>query len=191
MSTRASSTGWIQYGDLSGSEIAGFDTLAPGGIVLPFKNGSGGTLLLGDSVFISADRSVSKSILPADHTRRVGIVVGGQQTGFECNNNLGEYGSRVAANATEVVLVCIEGVSYVICDAAIAAGVPIAPSTTVAGRVRPATLPVVAAGAVAVTSSAANGAGTVSGDGFSRIHGTMLEASTGAGQVKLALILSA
>lgn len=190
MSSHPSNTGWVQYGDYSGGTAAGFDTLAPGGIVLPFKNGSGGTLLLGDSVFISADRSVSKSVTAADHTKRVGIVVGGQQTGFEANNNLGEYGVRVAANNGEVVMVCVQGVSYVICDAAIGAGVAVAPSTTVAGRVRPATLPTITAGATAVTSSAANGAGTISGDGFNRILGTLLEASTGAGQVKLALILA-
>lgn len=189
MSTAPSGTGWLKYGDFSGGEAAGFDTLAPGGVVFPFK--AGGALLLGDSVYISADRTVNKSAVAADHTKRVGIVVGGQQTGFECNNNLGEYGVRVAANATEIVLVCLQGVSYVICDAAIAAGLPISPSVTVAGRVRPATVPVVAAGAVAVTSAVANGAGSITGDGFNRILGMLLEASTGAGQVKLALILTA
>jgi hypothetical protein len=162
--------------------------VSPGGIVVPLIPAA--ALLLGDAVYLSADKTVNKSAVAANGALRCGIVVGGDATGDEITDDVAAYGVRQAnlANGSGRVWVCFLGVAYVICDAAIAVGVGIAPSVAVAGRVRPAVALGVAAGAVAVTSAAANGLADISGDSQTKVLGTMLEASGGAAQVKLALI---
>lgn len=138
--------------------------------------------------------SVDTSIVAANHQLLAGVVVGGQRLGVPGRGDLpfvtddpSDVGVQVAI-AGELAVVMYSGVAYVIADAAIAAvGTRLAPSTTVAGRVRPATDPVVAAGATAVTSTAANGA-IITGDGFGRIVGRNLEVAAGAGSAIRALI---
>lgn len=193
---KPSRQGWVQFLETNNNGNQS------GGVILPFA--AAAALNVGDVVWISADMTVNKSVVPADHQKLIGVVVGGarssplfQATGAPTNIDAIEpvydpvaiAAGIVAAGAVgETVFVCVLGMCYVICDAVIAAGLRLSPSVTVAGRVRPSTDPVISAGAVAVTSSAANGAGTVSGDGFGRGVGKLLEASGGIGQVKRAFI---
>lgn len=162
--------------------------VSPGGIVVPLIPAA--ALLLGEAVYLSADKTVNKSAVAANGALRCGIVVGGDATNDEITDDVTAYGVRQAnlANGSGRVWVCFFGVAYVICDAAIAVGVGICPSVAVAGRVRPGVALGVAAGAVAVTSVAANGVTDISGDSQTKMLGSMLEASGGAAQVKLALI---
>jgi hypothetical protein len=157
-------------------------------------------LNVGDTVWFSADRTVNKSAVAADHQKLAGVVVAGARAGPLVGNNpdwmepiydpnLIAAGVAAATGAGDTILIAIAGEVYVITDAAIAVGLRIAPSTTVAGRVRPATDPVIAAGGVAVTSTAANGA-IITGDGFGRGLGRMTEASCGAGVAKRAMIFT-
>jgi hypothetical protein len=143
-------------------------------------------LNVGDTVWFSADRTVNKSAVAADHQKLAGVVVAGAPI---YDPNLIAAGVAAATGAGDTILIAIAGEVYVITDAAIAVGLRIAPSTTVAGRVRPATDPVIAAGGVAVTSTAANGA-IITGDGFGRGLGRMTEASGGAGVAKRAMIFT-
>jgi hypothetical protein len=196
-SAPVSAEGWEMPGLPS---AAGILELIPGGVVLPFLAGS--NLNVGDAVYISADKTVDKSIVLANHSKRAGIVVGGDRLaptgpgGTVTKQGIGEviwditqYGvARVAANAGEMVWVMFSGVSYVVTDGAIAAGAAIKQSIITAGQVGPAAALSVAAGAVAVTSTAANGAADIAGDSQTRVIGHMLEASSGAGQVRLAFI---
>ena len=142
------------------------------------------TLKIGDVVFWSASRKVDKTpTATTNHYKVAGVVVSGKNFHNEVPHDASIVGST-AALVDEEVIVCFSGVCFVVADAAIAAGVPIAPSTTVAGRVRPATalaaaaaglgtLAVaaaelsIAAGATPVTSTAANGTIiSVAGDGL-------------------------
>jgi hypothetical protein len=173
---------------------------------------AGATLKIGDAVFISAARTVNKSTTASDHTKRCGIVVGGKATNMEVVTDTALYDVMNAALVNEEVLVLISGICYVIADGTIGAGDAIAPSTTLAGRVRPATAVTSTIGTLAatkgtlqvgadstpVTSTAANGdiltgapaltgVPGIAGDGFSRILGHMLDSAT-IGQIKAALI---
>lgn len=153
--------------DLTGGDI--HETI--GGATLVFK--AAASLALGDAVCITAANTVNKSTTATVHQSRVGIVVGGRQTYYKCMSQKTLYSQSapiVAALTNEEVFVLIQGFIWCIGDATIGIGVRIAPSTGVAGQVRPATDPVVAAGATPVTSTAANGA-IITGDGFNRILG--------------------
>lgn len=187
MPSRASIQGYTILRDqFVNAGDGGSDINYPGGLVLPFIGAA--ALKLGEAVYISADNTVNKSAVAADHLAYLGVVVGGDLTKGECGGPSAAYNSLVVndTGSNKGVLVQVFGVQSVICDAAIAVG-PIAPSTTVAGRVRAATGLVIAAGAVAVTSSAANGA-IITGDGFARIIGRLLVASGAAGDIRLALL---
>jgi len=191
MASKPVTAGYTIFRDLEVTPAEGGSKLIqPGGIVLPFVGAA--VLNIGDAVYISADLTVNKSTVATDHQKRVGIVVGGDLTGMEAGTALAQWGTRPANSLTAGVgpnvLVLFLGVSYVVCDAAIGAGVGIAPSTTVAGRVRPATALAVAAGAVAVTSVAANGTSDITGDGMTRVLGILLEAASAPGDVRLAMI---
>lgn len=185
--TKPTKLGWLQLRETNNN------LQSAGGVIMPFA--AAAALNVGEAVWLSADYTVNKSTVATDHQKVIGVVVGGVRAG-----PLGAAGGNIdsaepiydpvaiaagllAANAGEQVLVCMFGECYVITDAAIAAGVRICPSTTTAGRVRAGTDPVVAAGATAVTSSAANGA-IITGDAFARGVGKLLEASSGAGQAK-------
>lgn len=115
------------------------DVLSPGGIVRIFT--AAAALLIGDCVFMSANGTVDKTATTGTHVRAVGIVVGGTATGMTCSDDPADFNVVQAAAANDRVIVLIQGVSFVIADAAMATvGTPLAPSTTVAGRVRPAVL---------------------------------------------------
>lgn len=152
-------------------------TNCPGGFVELLT--AAAALNVGDAVYASANDTVDKSASAGNQGKAVGIVVGGESTGFECCDQATDVGAAAATAANQKVWVLRKGKCFVPTDAAIAAGVSIAMSTGTAGKVRPATNPVIAAGAVAVTSSAANGA-IVTGDGFGTIIGRMIEATVGA-----------
>lgn len=174
-----------------------------GGVVLPFT--AAGALNVGDIVWISADMTVNKSNVAADHQKVIGVVVAGPHSSplassAAASNNPAwmepvydpnQIAAGVAAslNAGDQVLVCVLGIAYVVTAAAIAAGVGLVPDTVTPGRVKAASDPAVAAGATAVTSTAANGA-IITGDGFRRGCGKLLEASGGAGVAKRALIVT-
>lgn len=167
----------------------GTDLIYPAGIVLPFIGAV--VLNLGDAVWLSADNTVNKSAVLADHSKSIGIVVGGDLTGGECGGPKAQYGAKavnsIGAGGSPNVLVQVYGVQYVVCDAAMAVG-PICASVTVAGRVRAASALAIAAGGVAVTSVAANGTTDITGDGQSRVIGRLLQAAAAPGDVRLALI---
>lgn len=201
-SRRATRWPYIEYGSDG-------DTRASiGGPVIKFK--AAAALLLGDAVYLSADGTVNKSGTVGNHSKRIGVVVGGANTGNEVITDSAQYGVATVADADEDVLVQVGGVSYVIAGGTIAAGDRVVLDTGTAGRVKAgaavtatAANPTQAAstinsGATAVTSSAANGAIitngaitagaiTVAGDGANTILGVMIEAAT-AGQIKRCLL---
>lgn len=159
--------------------------LSPGGKVLRLT--AAAALNIGDFVFLSAAKTVNKSIVIADHRKRIGVVVGGARTDGRVMQDTTNVGMQAAA-INEEVLVCVSGVAYIVVAAAIAAGVHIKPDTVTAGRVQAAGSGfAIAAGAVAVTSTAANG-DIITGDGETIIAGMTLEAAAAAGDKVLALI---
>ncbi len=177
---------WIMMNDSLGEDGGQF---AVGGVV--FVATAGAALNIGDAVFISGVGTVNKSVTAADHQKRCGIVVGPVARAVVSSfqkviQRINDVGLQAAAT-NDPVLVCFGGLCYAVADAAITVGVAVAPSTTVAGRVRPATNPVVAAGATAVTSTAANGA-IITGDGFNRIIGMAFDASAAAGNIIRVLV---
>lgn len=212
-----------RYEVFGGSEL---NELVPGGEVIQFT--ASGTLLVGDLVYFSAASTVAKSNNTANHTKIAGVVVGGQSTDGAIIDEE-TYVGITAATDGQTVLVLVRGLAYVKGAAAIAAGLPLVADTTTAGRVKAATdfavtaptigtitvsAPTIGtldatvdAGAVAVTSSAANGAiatvvgapgggvlsgapagGVLSGEGNARIIGKAIEACSGAADVFLAWI---
>lgn len=190
MAGRPTQAGYMVLRDLEVTAAeGGSDLIYPGGIVLPFIGAA--VLNLGDLVWLSADITVNKSAVLADHIKSIGVVVGGDLTGMEAGGAKAQYGVKavnsLAAGIGPNVLVQVYGAQYVVCDAATAVG-PICASIILAGRVRAATPLAVAAGAVAVTSVAANGVTDISGDGQGRIIGRLLQAAAAPGDVRLALI---
>jgi hypothetical protein len=142
------------------------DPLEIGGLLRIYT--AAAALLVGDVVFLSAAGTVDKTVTTGTHVRAVGVVVGGTATGMTCCSDSADVATAAAA-ANERVLVCFSGTAFVIADAALATvGTPIAPSTTVAGRVRASTL----------------GAGADGGKGI----GKTLEVAAGAASVIKALI---
>lgn len=151
---------------------------------------AGGTLLVGDVVYLSANNTVNKSATASNHEKVVGVVVGGRSTNMLLALDSADVGTTAAA-VNRPVIVLRQGRAWVMLDTVTAtdtihAGDRIKPSTGIAGRVRPATATITAtgaagtipAGATPVTSTAANGAIvtagaiTVAGDGFTKIFGT-------------------
>ena len=124
---------WIICNDELEGEIA------VGGLIVQAK--AGGTLLIGDAVFISAAGTVNKSTVAADHTKQCGLVVGGQRYGHrQIVQRQLDVGLQ-AALVNEFVYVCIKGLAWGVAQAAIAtAGVPVKPDVTTAGRLLTATL---------------------------------------------------
>lgn len=116
----------------------GGDTeLACGGLVIRAK--AGGTLLVGDAVFISAAGTVNKSVTAADHLKAAGIVIGGRNFGRHAIQREGDVG-LTAALVNEEVYVCQLGLCWGVAQAAITAGAYVKPDTTTAGRLLTATV---------------------------------------------------
>lgn len=159
----------------------GLSRLPTGGQVMLFK--AGAALNIGDIVYISAADTVNKSAVAGTFDRKlVGVVVGGKNN----DNVIAETASEVgvaAAAANEDVLVMVEGVTFVKADGIIAVGDPFTASTTTAGKATAAADLTIASGAVAVTSTAANG-NIIAGAGRSKIVGKMLEAAAADNDVK-------
>lgn len=162
---------WILLSDMDD------DAEGTGGLLEVFT--AAAALNVGDAVFISAAKTVNKSVAAADHNKRCGVVVGGQKLGRGVVQRKLDVGVQAAA-ANERVYICFAGVCYVVAQAAIAAGAPIKLDVTTAGRVLTAAVLTIAAGAVAVTSTAANG-DIINGEGESRILGHAIEAAAAAG----------
>lgn len=191
-------------------------SLLGGNVVTLIANG---TLLLGDMVQITTTNyRVNKSTSTLNST--IGVVVGGESFGGLVGNgemavitNPALYGVATAATVNRRVLIQTQGIVQVVSDGTttITAATPIAPSASTAGQVTtgvsgytatvtPAvgTL-VIAAGAVGVTSTAANGAiitgaptatATIAGNGpLVPIIGIALNGATNvAGTVFLVLL---
>jgi F0F1-type ATP synthase membrane subunit c/vacuolar-type H+-ATPase subunit K len=181
-------------GQLIGASLAVGGCGILGGGVVRLVAGAGASLILGQVVCLTgvADYAVNTSIVDTTHRSVIGVVVGGGhiQTGITDYNIITDYnlyGVTVAAVATEDVLIQIRGVCYGIMAGAYAAGVVLRPDTTTAGRLLSIADVGVNAGATAVTSSAANGAGTVVGS-YARTVGKLLAASSGAGNVQPLLL---
>lgn len=108
---------------------------AVGGQVHRFA--AGGTLLVGDAVFISAANTVNKSLTVGDYANFVGFVVGGDSNGFRTEDAVG----TTAATSGQGVMVQISGVARAIVGAtgftAGTTNVAVAPSAATAGRVIP------------------------------------------------------
>lgn len=109
--------------------------LAPGGVVGLYTAKQ--ALLVGDAVFLGHDLSANKGLETSIYQRnQLGIVVGGYRTDFDAVFGTGMIGIA-AANAGELVLVMIRGITYGVVDATgILKGSPITAGRTTAGRVR-------------------------------------------------------
>lgn len=94
-----------------------------------------GALNVGDAVQLSAVDTVTKTIVTADHDQRIGIVVGGTQTGMRALVGSDALGIAAAADG-EQVLVQYSGVAWAVADAnTVAAGDKVKLGETTAGRV--------------------------------------------------------
>lgn len=174
MSGRATGMPWVMLEDLPDNNTIAGDPL-PGGIVKVFQ--AAAPLNIGDFVWISGLNQVNKSAVAADHVKSLGIVVGGDLTNMEAQSEAAQVGNPAASNVAIAgqpgnipsrVMVCVYGVCWVVADAAIAVGLPIAGSILVAGRIRAAVLPVAAAD--------------------SRVVGRLLKAAGAAADVRQAMI---
>lgn len=159
-----------------------------------------GALKLGQVVVLTGTRTVATSTTLADHSLVCGVVVGGANFDNKIVVNSALYNGNAAADNGEDVLVQFSGICYVICAAAIVVGTTVIPDTVTAGRVKTSaalagalgTL-AIAAGGVAVTSTAANGAiitgaGSLTGDGYFRAVGKLLQASGSANDIRPILL---
>lgn len=134
---------------------------AVGGTVHRFS--SGGTLLVGDAVFVSGVNAVNKSATVGDYANFVGFVVAGESNAWRTEDAVG----TTAATSGQGVLVQISGIARAIVGAtgftAGTTNVAVAPSGATAGRVIPsaaldATIVAGRALGVAVTTQATAGA---------------------------------
>lgn len=174
---------------------------APSSVLNPNRGGTvfrytaGGTLNIGDVVQISGTQTVNKAT--TNPNRTIGVVVGGDSL---VDKGLIEFGTTtgiaaliqsgiVAATVGQTVIVQVQGMVYVRCDGVIANAAQIKASTNVAGRVMAAvSAATIAAGATAVTSSAANGA-IISGDDFAgHVIGKNTDAVSADGDIRLVYI---
>ena len=145
-----------------------------GGHCFPLE--AAAALNVGDVVYVSAANRVDK-IATANIGKRAGIVVGGFKTRFRTlpENKVG----TVAADAAgQIVLVCFGGRARAVADGVIAAGDRVVAAGT-AGRLITGAALTIAAGAVAVTSTAANG-DIISGHGENSVVGVAATAAAGA-----------
>lgn len=140
----------------------------PGGYVAVFKGEA--ALNIGDIVFLSAAHTVNKSDDVADYVAVIGVVVGGYATNMEVLQDDIDVGEAACA-AGEPVLVGVLGKFKVVSDEALTLGNKITSGGTTAGR---------AAVADITTDLVAGNSGS--------IVGTVLETTTGAAEVVLALI---
>lgn len=133
---------------------------------------AGATLNVGEVVFLSAAKTVNKTAVAGNQALAIGVVVGGFRTRFEI---IDEFATNAvtaiqtgiqAAQVGEEVLVMVQGIFWVISDAAINVGDPLKVGTNTAGR--------------ALT-------GAVNADS-GKIIGIALEAAAGAGLAIKALI---
>ncbi len=110
---------------------------SPGGEVRVFKNGVD-TLIVGDVVYLSANNTVRKSATLALYNTVAGVVVGGTSTSMQAATTAPASTDTAAKGATAKVLVMTSGRAWVRIDAAagIGPGLLLAPSTTVAGKVK-------------------------------------------------------
>lgn len=112
--------------------IAGY-----GGLVAKFT--AAVALKIGDSVFLSAANTVSKSITAGDRLKRIGVVVGGDAFGDRETTDANSIGDEAAAIGGEV-MVCYSGVAIGVAGAvAVTAFAPLMFDATTAGRLVPAT----------------------------------------------------
>lgn len=101
-----------------------------------------GALNIGDLVSLTAAGHVNKTLLAADMIRFVGIVIGGGSApgGGTVGADFARYGTdavgtAAATAAEQAVVIQVDGIAYVVADAAVAAIVPVTNSAIVAGRV--------------------------------------------------------
>ncbi len=121
-----------------------------------------GALKLGELVVLSAASTVNKSNTAADDVKRVGIVVGGDLTGMRAVSDKAAYGVQVVTSAGGKALVQVDGLTYTIADAAIAATGALTLGTTTAGRVKAAVIGTTGAGAIlGLNLEIAAGAGSI------------------------------
>lgn len=173
MMRRVTNLPWIINSVKSGEDK---DTV--GGVVILAK--AAVSLLGGDAVFVSDDLTVSKSVTAGDYSRRCGIVVSGNKVWSGSGLYIPDDSSLVGVSVADPdkdVLVCIQGLCYGIAGAALTAGNSLVASTTTAGRLVTGASLTIAAGAVAVTSTAANGA-IISGHGQNQIFGVAWKSAT-------------
>lgn len=108
---------------------------AVGGIVHRFS--AGGTLLVGDAVFLSAANTVNKSTTVGDYANFVGFVVGGDTNAYRTDDAVG----TTAATVGQGVMVQISGVARAIVGAtgftAGTTNVSATASAATAGRIIP------------------------------------------------------
>lgn len=179
------------------NQFQDFDLIpSVGGKVIQLQ--AGASLNIGDSVIISGTATCNKST--ANTTQAIGIVVGGQSMPdggvYDPGSNSISFnatlisGGILAAVAGQYVYVMTQGVFWVVCDGVIANGAQIKLSPTTAGQVTLATSSLtIAAGAVGVTSSAANGAIINGDDASGDCVGKLLDvAAAVAGDIRLAYI---
>jgi hypothetical protein len=109
-----------------------------GGTVKRFK--AGGTLLIGDAVYLSAEDTVNKATGVAGGNRRVsvGVVVGGQSYQKAGGSDRVAVASTetgaTAATSNQWVLVQISGIAWAVADAAVTVNTMVALGATTAGR---------------------------------------------------------
>jgi len=161
------------------SEV-GQSTPVVGGQVVYLKATS--AIPLGYLAAIDTANALQVVIAPAASNDTIGVCIGYlDNTGFE------NYSAGPAAGQTAIIQ--ISGIASCIADSAISVGDRVMSGSTTAGRVATAAVAGVAAGATAVTSTAANG-NILSGDGanFTHIVGKALQAAAAAGGAVLVLL---
>lgn len=94
-------------------------------------------LKVGDLVFLSAANTVNKSNTNADYAACVGVVVGGYSDTYGmvvADDVTNAVGTQTIASGSKV-LVQINGIAPVVCDAAVTVGTRVGQGATTAGRV--------------------------------------------------------
>lgn len=130
---------------------------------------------MSQSIDLLSLRAVSTGAI----ARARGVTFGGAQAG--ANGKILGIANHAATAAGQDVTVTVSGTAVVEAGAAIAIGASLAMDAT--GRAVTAAALTIAVGGVAVTSAAANGAGTMAGgDPPVWVFGDALQAATAAGQ---------
>lgn len=90
---------------------------------------------IGDVVYVSAQRTVAKSVTGTNYAAFAGVVIGGgSQTGHD-NGFFDEASVGLAIPTGVSNVIQVNGIANVVADSAIAAGATVIPSATTAGRV--------------------------------------------------------